>query len=128
MRATEPMARLKYRGVTYELLFNLYAVEQIEDEFGGMTAMFEQLRGGKQYQTIRKLFRILGNAALEIRGLPEILTGDEIRHADQREIGEISKAIQAAFADGRKTETSGGNEADDERRDLYEDETDEKNG
>ena len=126
-KATEP-TRLIYRGETYELLLNLYAVEQIEDEFGGMNAMLQELRGGKQYQTLRRLFRILGNAARECRGLPEDLTGDEIRHADQREVAEISRAIMDAFADGKRSETTDGNEADDERRDLYEDEEDAKNG
>lgn len=118
---------VEFQGQGYELLFNLYAMEQIEDEWGSMRAMAQELDSGKQYQSLRKLFRILGNAARESRDLPESLTGKEIRRASPDEITRIRDGILEAISLGKRTETQEGEEASDEHRDLYQDENDEKN-
>lgn len=55
---------IDYRGTEYELLFDLYAMEMIEDEFGSMPAMAKEMDSGKSYKSLKKLFKILVNAVL----------------------------------------------------------------
>ena len=118
----------RFRGTDYPLLFDLYAMEMIEDEFGSMKAAMLELTGGKQFKALRKLFRILANAAREAEDLPEDVTGNEVRRAGAEEMRELSDAIQQCFKAGKKTETEAGQEGSDERRELFEDEEDRKNG
>ena len=56
------------------------------------------------------------------------MTGDEIKHADMGMISRISEAVQQAITDGSKSETTDGNEADDEVHDIYLEEIERKNG
>lgn len=114
-------------GVTYRLRFDLYALEQVEAEFGGMREAFESLRGGKGMVTaIRKLFKILANCQRSMDGMPEDVTGNEIgKHESMTKLVEVSEAIKAAINEGMKSETVDG-EADDEVHDGYAAEYDEK--
>lgn len=118
----------QYRGKEFRLLFNLYALEQIEEEWGSVPKAMDELRGGKQFTTLRKLFRFLGNGALIEQDQEPSLTGDEILKADLREMARLSDAIRSCFQAGKRTETEAGEAASDERRELFEDEEDEKNG
>ena len=113
------MASINIKGKEYGLRFDMYAMEQIEEEFGSVKNVFETLRDGKQLRATRILFRILANSWLSYQGEKETVTGDEIKHADIRMISEISEAVQKAIAEGSKSETTGGNEADDEVHDVY---------
>ena len=114
-------------GVKYRLRFDLYALEQVEEEFGGMREAFSSLSGGKgMVKTIRSLFRILANCLRSMDGMPEDVTGDEIgKHEKMSKLAEISEAIRAAIEEGMKSETVDG-EADDEVRDGYAEEYNEK--
>ena len=114
-------------GVTYRLRFDLYALEQIEDEFGGMREAMESLRGGKSIvKAVRKMFKILANCQRSIDGIPEDVTGDEIgKHESMGKLLEVSEAIKAAINAGMKAETVDG-EADDEVHDGYAAEYEEK--
>lgn len=118
---------IDYRGTEYELLFDLYAMEMIEDEFGSMPAMAKEMDSGKSYKSLKKLFKILVNAAYESRDSKKTVTGDEIRRATPEEIIQVRDAVLEALRQGKKTETNDGEEASDEHRDLYQDEDDEKN-
>lgn len=118
----------QYRGTDYRMIFNLYAMEQIEDEFGSMKTALGELEGGKQFKALRKMFRFLGNGALVEQDQEPTLTGDEILKADLKEMARLSDAVKACFALGRKTETEAGEAGSDEKRELFEDEEDEKNG
>ena len=113
------MASINIKGKEYGLRFDMYAMEQIEEEFGSVKNVFESLRDGKQLKATRILFRILANSFLSYNGEKETVTGDEIKHADIEMIREISEAVQKAIAEGSKSETTGGNEADDEVHDVY---------
>lgn len=115
------------RGKRYPLRFDLWALEQIEEEFGGVSKMLTNLRGGEgtvMSATIRTVFRIMANCARDYAGLAPNLTGDEVRHTA---MGPLTAAIYAAIDRGMKAETSGGGEADDEPYDAYAEEYDEKN-
>jgi len=118
----------RYRGKEYRLMFNLYAVEEIEDLYGGVRQAMQELQGGKQFTALRNLFRILANAALIADDQEPTITGKEILKADLREMTELSDAVRLCFLLGRKTETEAGEAGSDERRELYDDEEDEKNG
>ena len=124
------MASIKINGKEYGLRFDLYAMEQVEETFGSVKKAFDALREGKQLKTTRLLFKILANSYLSFNGQEETVTGDEIKHADMNTVMLISEAVKAAIAEGSKSETTGGNEADDEVHDMYLEqiEAEEKNG
>ena len=115
------------RGKKYELRFDMWALEQIEEEFGGVKKMLENLRsteGASLSRSMSTVFRILANSARDYAGLEPNVTGDEVRHVP---VGELTKAVNAALDHGMKSETTGGNEADDEPQDALEEEYNEKN-
>ena len=121
------MTTVRIENRDYELRFDLYAMERVEEEFGGMREMLSELSGGKQVSALKKVFRIMGNSALSWRGREESLTGQEILRLTVAEMADVSRALQAEIKKSMKKETADGNEADDESHDLYTDEDDEKN-
>lgn len=121
------MAIIKVKGKEYGLRFDLYAMEQIEETFGSVKNAFDALREGKQLKTTRLLFKILANSYLSYHGQEETVTGDEIKHEGMDIVVQISEAIKDAIAEGSKSETTGGNEADDEKHDVYLEEIERKN-
>lgn len=124
----EKKPEVRINGQLYRLRFDLWALEQIEEEFGGVREAFQQLRGAKMSTAVRKLFRILANCQRNLDGMPEDVTEDVIsRHTSMAKLAEISGAIQAAVEKGMESETNGG-EADDEVHDALAEEYDRKNG
>ncbi len=113
------MASIVIKGKEYGLRFDMYAMEQIEEEFGSVKKAFEALREGKQLKAMRIMFRIMANSYLSYNDKEETVTGDEIKHVSADAIKEIAEAVQNAIAEGSKSETTGGNEADDEVHDVY---------
>lgn len=123
------MTETRIGGRVYELKFDLYALEQVQDAYeGGLQELFEQLAGKKQVRALKDIFRIMANAARADRGDPETVTGQEILRLTIAEMKELSRDLQREIRRSMKKETADGNEADDEVHDLYEDEEDEKNG
>ena len=120
------MVKLKVGDKEYGLRMDMYAMEMIEEEFGGMKDMLEKLREGGAKQ-IRILFRILANAELAYEGKEETVTGDELKSLRVAAVAGIGKAISAAVEEGMKSETTEGSEADDEVFDVYLSEVEEKN-
>lgn len=112
------MVKLKIDDQEYGLRMDMYAMELIEDEFGDMSAMFEQVRKGSA-KTIRSLFRILANSALAYEGKEETVTGDELKRLRLAAVNGIGMAIRAAIDEGMKSETVEGEKADDEVYDVY---------
>lgn len=124
----EKKPEVRINGQLYRLRFDLWALEQIEEEFGGVREAFQQLRGAKMGTAVKKLFRILANCQRNLDGMPEDVTEDVIsRHTSMAKLAEISGAIQAAVEKGMESETNGG-EADDEVHDALAEEYDQKNG
>ena len=121
------MASIKIREKEYGLRFDLYAMEQIEEEFGSVKDAFDQLREGKLLKTTRILFKILANSYLSYNGEQETVTGDEIKHEGMEIVQKLSEAVKEAITEGSKSETTGGNEADDEKHDVYLEEIERKN-
>ncbi len=113
------MASITIQGKKYDLLFDMWALEQIEQEFGGVRKMYEGLSGadGRSLSaTMSTVFRILANSARDAKGLEPNVTGDEVRHTS---VGKLTEAVKAAIEEGMHAETVGGNEADDTVHDEY---------
>ena len=51
----EKKPEVRINGQLYRLRFDLWALEQIEEEFGGVREAFQQLRGAKMSTAVRKL-------------------------------------------------------------------------
>ena len=122
----ETMVKLKIFDKEYGLRLDMYALEQIEEEFGGMKDMFAKLQSGSS-RAVQKLFKILANAQLAYEGREETVTGDEIRRLRVSALNGISDAIKAAVDEGMKSEMNEGEEADDDVYDVYLSEIESKN-
>lgn len=120
------MVKLKVEDREYGLRMDLYAMEKIEDTFGSLKELFGLLKEGKT-KTVRTLFAILANTELAYEGKEETVTGDELKHIRLSALTPIGTALKAAIDAGMHSETTGGEEADDEVFDVYLDEL-EKNG
>ena len=120
-------------GVEYRLKYDLWALEQIEAEYGGIRQAFNAMmnggEGGGIVRTTRKLFAILANCQRNLDRLPEDVTGDEISgHMSPAKLKEVSLAIRAAVRDGNKSETADGGEASDKKKNPLDEEYERKNG
>ena len=120
------MVKLKIGEKEYGLRMDMYAMEMIEEEFGGLKEMFEKLRESGS-SIVRQLFRILANAQLAYEGKEETVTGDELMRLRLTALNGIGAAIRAAIEEGMKSETNEGEEADDEVFDVYMQEIEAKN-
>ena len=120
------MVKLKIGDTEYGLRMDMYAMEQIEEEFGDMKAMFEKIQNGGS-KTLQKLFKIMANSQLAYEGKEETVTGDELKRLRVAAVTGIGQAIHAAVAEGMKSETTDGAEADDEVFDVYLQEIEAKN-
>ena len=123
--AAKPEVRIN--GQLYRLRFDLGALEEIEQEYGGIREAFRALQGAGMTAAVRKLFRICANCQRDFDGMPTDVMEDTIgKHTSLGKIAEISAAIQAAVEKGMESETNGG-EADDEPQDALAEEYDAKN-
>ena len=128
LKTMKPEVRIN--GQLYRLRFDLYAFEQVENEFGGLREAFNAVNSGKSIlQTVKKLFAIMANSQRNMDGMPENVTGDEItRHESIAKLKEISTAIKAAMVQGMLAETADGGPASDKRENPIEKEYNAKNG
>ena len=113
------MAKVTINGKEYGLRFDLYAMEQIEEELGSIKDAFAALREGKQLKTTMIMFRVMANSYLSFNGEEETVTGNELRHIGVEEFVTVSEGIKKAVEEGSKSETTGGNEADDDVHDIF---------
>jgi hypothetical protein len=120
------MVKLRIGENEYGLRLDMYAMEQIEEEFGGIKGMYEKIKE-QSSKAIRTLFRILANAQLSYEGKDETVTGEELKHLKVAAAAGIGKAVRAAVEEGMKSETVDGEEADDEVFDVYLAEIESKN-
>ena len=108
---------VRINGQLYRLRFDLYAFEQVEEQFGGLREAFSAMNGnGKILQTVKKLFAILANSQRNMDGMPEDVTGEEIsKHESIGKLKEIATAIKAAMVQGMISETADGGPASDKK-------------
>lgn len=125
------MAKVNIGKENYDLVLSLYAMEQIETEFGNLKTALEQFRAGAHnIKVVKAMFRILANAGLHAKGQPETVTGEEIANMGLKGLEQISLALNTALEESMRAETVGGGEADDDAADVYAEqlEAQEKNG
>jgi len=122
--------KVTIKGQEYELVFNMYAVEQIQDKIGSLTDVMARIQDKENidYKLVRQLFVILANTAREARDLPEDVTDKPLKrmHIQDFQQSMLWAKIVIEIASGWKSETTGGNEADNEKHDVWLEE-DEKN-
>lgn len=128
LKRTKPEVRIN--GQLYRLRFDLYAFEQVEEQFGGYREAFGAMSScGKILPTVKKLFAILANSQRNMDGLPEDVTGEEItKHEPMAKLMEISTAIKAAMVQGMIAETADGGPASDVKKNPIKEEYEAKNG
>ena len=120
---------VRINGQLYRLRFDLWAMEQIEEKFGGIRQAFAAMDSGKMVSTVRTMFAIMANCQRNCDGMPEDVTGNEIgKHESIRKLREVSEAIKAAVAEGMHSETMDGGEASDKKQNPLDKEYEEKNG
>ena len=120
---------VEINGQKYRLKFDLYAFEQIEEQYGGIKQAWNSMTGGKIVQNVKKLFAILANSQRNADGMPENVTGEEIpKHESVSKLVEVSEAIKAAIYQGRRAETVDGGPASDKKANPIEKEYEAKNG
>lgn len=120
---------VRINGQLYRLRFDLYAFEQVEEQFGGFREAFSSMSGNKILPNVKKLFAILANSQRNMDGLPEDVTGEEItKHEPVSKLLEISQAIKAAMVQGMVAETADGGPASDKKKNPIKEEHEAKNG
>lgn len=98
----------------YTFRFDLEAMEQIENEFGGIREMYTALAGsGKQIASLRAVFRILANNGEEYEGRPAEVTGREIMRLTTAEMSDLMEAIKAEIMESSKPKDQAAQEEED---------------
>ena len=113
------MSSVKVNNQVYPLRFDLDAMEQIEERFGGTREMLEAIRGSRGTKTVKEVFVILANNYREWAGLTPDVEASALRHAPLGVLRQIGDAIREAMEEGMKAETANGGPADDEVHDAY---------
>ena len=124
------MAEIRIKRKTYNLRMDIYAMEQIEKEYGDLRDALRAFHKDRKITMVKTMFRILANSGRRKAGLPEDVTGEEIEDCNLADLDQLAKALNQAMEEAMHAETVGGNEADDEVHDEYleELEQNEKNG
>lgn len=117
------MEKITIAGKEYSLLFNMYSMEKIEEKYGQTREIITRLAESpkQEIKLVRELFVIMVNTAKNEAGEEEDADDTPLKKMKfqdyaqlqlrQREIIEIAR--------GMKSETTGGNEADDEKHDEW---------
>ena len=102
-------------GKTYRLRMALDAIEQIEEEFGGLKE-FGNIKN--QTKALKRMFVILANCQIDFEGRTDFVDESLLKHAGIGMLEKLKDAVIAAREESMRMETVGGL-ADDETRDGY---------
>ena len=122
------MAKIRIKGIEYDLRMGLWASEQIENEYGDLKEALQQFRRDKKISMVKKMFAILANAGRKYAKKPMDVTGDVLDDCTLVDLDRVAQAMKEAMDETMHAETVGGNEADDEPQDALAAEYEEKNG
>ncbi len=122
------MAKIRINGTEYDLYMGLWAMEQIEKEYGDLKTAMETFRKQRKVSMIRFMFTALANNGRKRVGRPADIRQDVLDGCNLADLEKISMAMRASMDEAVHTETVGGGEADDEGTDALAAEYDEKNG
>jgi len=125
------MESIKIGDKEYELVFSMYTMELIEEKYGKVREIIDRIAKSEkpEVKLTRELFVMMARTALWEKGLPEEVNDRPLRklHFEDYQRLMIRQRMIIEIARGMKSETTGGNEADDEKHDAWLEE-DEKNG
>ena len=125
------MEHIKIGEKEYELVFSMYTMELIEEKYGKVREIIDRIAKSEkpEVKLTRELFVMMVRTGLWEKGLPEEVDDRPLRklHFEDYQRLQIRQRIIIEIARGMKSETTGGNEADDQRHDAWLEE-DEKNG
>ena len=124
------MARVKIQGAIYEMRYDLSTIETIEKTYGSLEEMKAALKN-TSVGNVRMMFQIMVNTARDYKKQPPMTdeeAAEALKHATIWEIKLLNRTIQDAMQEAMKSETTGGNEADDEEVDEVLEELNRKNG
>lgn len=114
----------------YELVFNMYTMELIEEKFDDAREIINRLVESpkQELKLCRELFVMLANTARELKGEPEDVTDEVLKGMNFEDYSKLMLRAKLIIevAHGMRSETTGGNKADDTVHDAYLEE-DEKN-
>ena len=122
------MAKIRIKGVEYDLQMTLWASEQIENEYGDLKDALQQFRKDRKITMVKKMFRILASAGQKKAKKPVSVPADLLDDCTLADLNAIAIAMGQAMDETMHAETVGGNEADDEPQDALAAEYEEKNG
>ena len=122
------MAKIKIKGVEYDLRMGLWASEQIENRSGDLKDALQKFRKERKISMVKEMFAILANAGRTHAKLPMDVTEDVLDDCTLKDLDAVATAMREAMDETMHAETVGGNEADDEPQDALAAEYDEKNG
>lgn len=106
-------------GVDYDLVFNVHTMELIENEEKEVSQTISDFRrNSRNIHNVKAMFRVMANSGRWLKGLPEDVTGDEIGRLGLKGLDTLSRAMNLTVEESLHSETTGGNEADDEKHDL----------
>lgn len=125
------MEHIKIGEKEYELVFSMYTLELIEEKYGKVREIIDRIAKSEkpEVKLTRELFVMMARTALWEKGLSEEVDDRPLRklHFEDYQRLQIRQRIIIEIARGMKSETTGGNEADDVKHDAWLEE-DEKNG
>ena len=122
------MAKIKIKGVEYDLRMGLWASEQIENRSGDLKDALQKFRKERKISMVKEMFAILANAGRKHAKLPMDVTEDVLDDCTLKDLDAVATAMREAMDETMHAETVGGNEADDEPQDALAAEYEEKNG
>lgn len=121
------MAKIRIKGVEYDLRMNLWASEQIENRYGDLREALQNFRKERKISTVKVMFQILANAGRKHAKLPPDVPEDVLDDCSLKDLDAVSNAMAEAMDETMHAETVGGGEADDEPADALAEEYEEKN-
>ena len=121
------MAKIVIKGVEYDLWMGLWAMEQIENEYGDMKTAMQRFKKERKISMVRFMFTALANNGRKKANLPPDVTGDVLDDCNLADLDQIAQALRATMDEAAHTETVGGGEADEDGADALAGEYDEKN-
>lgn len=122
------MAKITINGTEYDLFMGLWAMEQIEKEYGDLKDALTAFRQKRSVGMIKFMFAALANNGRKRAKQEPDVTPDVLDGCSLGDLERISQAMREATEEAAHTETVGGGEADDEETDALAAEYDEKNG
>ena len=122
------MAKIRICGKQYDLYFGLWAMEQVEKEYGDLKQALAEYRKNRKIDQVKFMFAAMANNGRKRAGQKPDVKPEVLDVCSVGDLEKISEAMLAAMEEASHVETVGGGEADDEEADALAAEYDEKNG